>query len=118
MKAVIVFPFFSDGTHVSDCPAFLIVRGIIHYTQGGFHGTLQVGTSLRYKKHGWFMYAFAKDDWGVIEHMQMATGGTKRPIFIPPRKWLYVHRGEWCLRDVCNYESFVAHYSAEASATA
>lgn len=120
MTAVSVFPFpgFSDGTYFIDCPAFLVIKGVIHYDQGGFHGALQAGVSLRYRKHGWFMYAFAKDDWGVLEHMQMATGGTKRPIFIPPRKRLYVHRGQWHLTDIYGYENLVAHYSAEASVTA
>lgn len=114
MKAVSVLPIpsFADGTPFGRCPTFIVVRGIIFYDMEGYKGILEPNKSLRYKKHGWFMLAFAKGDWGVIEHMQMATGGTKRPILIPSKKRIYIHRGEWRLTDV-NYQSFHDHFNEE-----
>lgn len=110
MTAVSVLPLpilnFPDGTVWAHCPSFIVVRGVIQYGLGGFNGILEPGQSIHYKKHGWFGYAFAKHDWGVIEHMQMATGGTKRPILIPPQKRVYIHRGQWRLLDV-NYQSYL-----------
>jgi hypothetical protein len=35
-----------------------------------------------------------------------------RPILIPPKKRIYIHRGQWRLDDV-NYQSFHDHYNDE-----
>ena len=90
---------------VVTAPSFIVVNGNVHYFMNGSWSILEPGTSLRYRKHGWYKIAFVRDDHGIIDHMQMATGGTKRPIFIPPKKRVTISKGQFLIAEV-RYESF------------
>lgn len=85
-------------------PGFTVVDGAVRHYFGGFDLMLLLGQSVSYKKHGTFKVLYAHTDWGVLQ-VTLPWGSTHR-VFIPPRQFLTVVRGQRYTSPHWNYEYF------------
>jgi hypothetical protein len=89
---------------IDGAPSFLVVRGIVFFSLGGFEGRLLVGEERRWRKHGMFRVEYAEDSYAIIHH-ELPWGRVVK-VFIPSKFRCYISGGGWVLTEV-NYQSFL-----------